>query len=180
MGIVPAFFAHDLGFGYVQATLLIHIVPAVTGFLAGGRLTAWFDRTTIWRSYAVTALLWGLDPLLLTMAPLSHVALVAARISRGPATVGSLVLAVYTGVHRFARPGPDTSCYMSALFLVNGLSRFLAPTAAALLVGHMSHRAILFCGSMGVLSASALFLLAGLGQPEEMSAARVHHETRDI
>ena len=62
MGIVPAFFARDLSFGYVRATLFLHIVPAVAGFLTGGRLAAWFDRTSIWRSYAVVALLWGLDP----------------------------------------------------------------------------------------------------------------------
>lgn len=158
LGIVPAFFARDLGFGYVQATLLIHVVPALTGFLAGGRLTAWFDRTSIWRSYSMVALLWGLDPLLLALAPFVWPALLAARISRGPATVGSMVLAVYTGVHRFARPGRDTSCYMSALFFVNGLARLFAPTATALVSGHISHRMILFCGALGVLSASALFL----------------------
>src|SRR5207249_1155626 len=43
-GIVPAFFARDMGLGYVQATLLIHIIPNVTAFLAGGVFTAWFDR----------------------------------------------------------------------------------------------------------------------------------------
>jgi MFS family permease len=162
LGIVPAFFARDLALGYVQATLLIHIVPAVAGFLTGGRLAAWFDRTSIWRAQAVVMLLWGLDPVLLAIAPHSWPVVVIARMIRGPALVGSMVLAVYTGVHRFARPGPDTSFYMSALFLVNGIARFSAPIAAALLVGHVSHRTILLSGGLVVLAASALSAYTGL------------------
>jgi MFS family permease len=158
MGIVPAFFGRDLGYGYVQATLLIHVVPAFVGFLTGGRFTSWFDRASIWRSYAAVALLWGLDPLLLAIAPSSWVVVIAARIIRGPATVGSMVLAYYTGVHAFARPGGDTSRYMSVLLLVNGLARLLAPTTTALVAGHLSHRMILLLGGIGVLTASALFL----------------------
>lgn len=159
MGIVPAFFARDLGFGYVQATLLIQIVPAVTGFLGGGRLTAWFDRTSIWRSFSVVALLWAVDPVLLAMAPYWPV-IAFARIIHGPAMVGSLVLSIDTGVHAFARPGPDTSRYMAVVFMVNGLARFLAPTAAAMVAGHLSHRMILFCGGFAILTASAFFLRA--------------------
>src|SRR5262249_8029528 len=146
MGIVPAFFARDLGFRYTQATLLIHVVPAITGFLAGGRFTAWFDRTSVWRSYSLVTLLWGLDPLLLSIAPFFWPALVVARISRGPAIVGSMVIAVFTGVHSFAQPGPDTSRYMAVLFFANGLARLIAPVAAALLSGYLSHRMILACG----------------------------------
>src|SRR5262249_53557031 len=108
MGIVPAYFARDLGLGYVQSTMFVHIIPAVSGFLIGGRLTAWFDRTLVWRSYGVVMLLWGLDAVLLALSPSLLVAAIA-RTSRGPATVGSMVLSVYTGVHRFARPGPETS-----------------------------------------------------------------------
>jgi MFS family permease len=156
MGIVPAFIARDLGYGYVQATLLLQIVPAVTGFLAGGRLTAWFDRTSIWRSFGVVAFLWSLDPLLLAIAPYWPV-IAVARIVHGPAMVGSLVLAIDTGVHSFSRPGPETSRYMALVFLVNGLSRFLAPSAAALLASHLSHRWILFCGGSAILAASGLF-----------------------
>ncbi len=156
MGIVPAFFSRDLGYGYVQATILMQIVPAVTGFLFGGRLTAWFDRTSIWRSFGVVALLWAMDPVLLAIAPYWPV-IVFARIIHGPAMVGSLVLAIDTGVHAFARPGPDTSRYMAVVFMVNGLARFLAPSAAALVSGHMSHRMILFCGGIVMLTSSALF-----------------------
>ena len=156
MGIVPAVFARDLGFGYVQATLLIQVVPAVTGFLFGGRLTAWFDRTSIWRSFAVVALLWALDPVVLAIAPYWPV-IALARILHGPAMVGSLVLSIDTGVHAFARPGPDTTRYMAVVFMVNGLARFLAPAASALVAGHLSHRMILFCGGCVMLTASALF-----------------------
>jgi len=160
MGIVPSFFAHDLGYGYVQATLLIHVVPAVAGFLAGGRLTAWFDRTSIWRAYAVVILLWGLDPLLLAIAPHAWAVVAIARILRGPAMVGSMVLVVYTGVHRFAQPGPDTSRYMSALFLVNGIARLIAPAATALLSGHLGHRGILFSGGVVILTGCVLCLVS--------------------
>jgi len=156
LGIVPAVFARDLGYGYVQATLLIQIVPAVSGFLGGGRLTAWFDRTSIWRSFAVVALLWALDPVLLAMAPYWLV-IAFARILHGPAMVGSLVLSIDTGVHAFARPGPDTSRYMALVFMVNGLARLLAPAASALSAGHLSHRIILFCGGCAMLAAAALF-----------------------
>jgi len=157
MGIVPSFFARDLGFNYFKATLFIHIIPAVTGFLAAGRLTAWFDRTSVWRSFALVMLLWGSDPTLLAIAPFLLPVVVLARIVRGPATVGSMVLAVYTGVHRFTRPGPDTSCYMSAIFLVNGIARFFGPIAAAFASGYWSHRTILLLGGSAVLTASALF-----------------------
>jgi len=160
-GIVPAFFARDLGLGYVQATLLIHIIPSVTAFLAGGRLTAWFDRTSIWRSYGFVTLMWGLDPVLLAAAPTAWPAVIAARIARGPAILGSMVLCFYTGVHRFAKPGRDTSRYMAALFLVNGMARLLAPTAAAFALAYLSRRSILLCGGLGVLAASALFFSRG-------------------
>ena len=119
----------------------------------------------------------GIGPLLLAVAPFSWPVLVLARISRGPATVGSMVLAVYTGVHRFARPGPETSCYMSVIFLVNGLARLIAPSATAIVAGHLSHRAILLSGGMAVLTASSLFLLAGRGdseKPAEVHAEAVH------
>jgi hypothetical protein len=76
-----------------------------------------------------------------------------------------MVLAVYTGVHRFARPGPDTSFYMSALFLVNGIARFASPIAAALLVNHLSHRTILLSGGLLILTASALSIYTGWHPP---------------
>jgi len=157
-GIVPAFFARDLGFGYVQATLFIHIIPNVTAFLAGGRLTAWFDRASIWRSYSFVTLMWGLDPVLLATLPFAWPAVLAARIARGPAVVGSFVLTFFTGVHAFAQPGRETSRYMAALFFVNGLARLLAPPTAAFALAYLSRRSILFYGGMGVLAASALFL----------------------
>jgi MFS family permease len=165
MGIVAPFFAKDLGFDYVYATLLIHIVPAITGFLFGGKLTAWFDRTSVWRSYSVVFFLWGLDPVLLALFPHLLPALVLARISRGPATLGGMVLTVYTAVHRFARPGAETSCYMAVLFFVNGIARVAAPGAAALLTGVLPHRTILFLGGVSVLSASALLFYGGMRYP---------------
>ena len=174
IGIVPAFFAKDLRMDYVQANLLIHVLPAIMGFLAGGRLTAWFDRTSVWLSYGVVTLLWGLDPLLLATGGGWWPAMILARICRGPAMVGSIVIAVFTGVHSFARPGPETSRYAGAQMFVNGLARLLAPMATAMLSGYISHRAILLAGSIGTLTASAMFAwghrqFAG-GQGERLSA----------
>jgi hypothetical protein len=159
MGIVPAFLGRDLLFGYVTATLLMHIVPAVCGFLGGGYLTSWFDRASISRSYAVVALLWALDPVLLALAPFWPV-IAFGRAVHGPAMVGSMVLSSDTGVHSFARPGADTSRYMAVLFLVNGFARLLAPSATALVAGRLSNRAILFFGGLAVLAAGALFARA--------------------
>jgi MFS family permease len=164
-GILPAFFARDMGLGYVQATLLLHIIPNLTAFLFGGQLSSWFDRTSIWRSYAFVTLMWGLDPVILAVAPHVWPAVIAARILRGPATVGSMVICFFTGVHSFARPGGDTSRYMAALFLVNGFARLLAPLAAAFLLAYLSRRQILFYGGMGCLLGSALFQWTDLHPP---------------
>jgi MFS family permease len=158
MGVVAPFFAHDLEYGYVRATLFIHVIPAATAFLMAGRLTSWFDRTSVFRAYALVTLLWGLDPILMAFAPAAWWPLVAfARVLRGPATVGSLVIAVYTGVHSFARPGADTSRYMSALYLVNGVTRLVGPIITAFLLGYLSHREILVLGGGCVLVSSAAF-----------------------
>jgi MFS family permease len=143
--------------GYVQATLLLHVIPNLSAFAFGGYLTAWFDRTSIWRSYSLVTLLWGLDPVLLAAAPSFWPTVIAARIMRGPAALGSMVLCFFTGVHSFARPGCDTSRYMAALFWVNGIARLLAPMAAAFMLGYISRRSVILCGGLGVLAASALF-----------------------
>jgi len=147
-----------MGLGYVQATLLLHIIPNLAAFLFGGSLTSWFDRTSVWRSYSFVTLMWGIDPVLLAVAPHFWPTVIAARIARGPATVGSMVICFFTGVHSFARPGGDTSRYMAALFLVNGFARLLAPLAAIFLLAYLSRREILFYGGLGVLVASAMFL----------------------
>jgi len=156
-GVVPAFLARDMGLGYMQVTLLLHIIPNLSAFAFGGYLTAWFDRTSIWRSYSLVTLLWGLDPVLLAAAPSFWPTVIAARIARGPATLGSIVISFFTGVHSFARPGSDTSRYMAAFSCVNGIARLVAPMAAAFMLGYISRRAVLILGGLGVLAASALF-----------------------
>jgi Major Facilitator Superfamily len=170
-GIVPAFFARDMGLGYVQATLLLHIIPNVTAFLGGGGMAAWFDRSTVWRSYSLVTLLWGLDPVLLATAPGVWPAVIAARVAGGPATLGSMVLTFFTGVHGFTRPGRNTSRYMAALFLANGMARLLAPTFAAFMLGYWSRRSILLAGGLGVLLASALFLWSDRREKRASAAA---------
>jgi hypothetical protein len=160
-GVVPAFFARDMGLGYVSATLLLHVVPNLSAFLAGGHLTAWFERTSVWRSYAVVTMLWGLDPVLISLAPFSWPAVLAARVARGPATLGSMVIAFFTGVHSFARPGGDTSRYMAAQLLINGMSRLIAPVAAAFALAYLSRRSMILYGGLGIIASSLLFLAGG-------------------
>jgi hypothetical protein len=163
-GIIPAFFARDMGLGYLQATLLLHIIPNLTAFLGGGRLAAWFERNSVWRSYSLVSLMWGLDPVLLAGAPSFWPAVIAARILRGPATLGSMVICFFTGVHSFTRPGADTSRYMASLFFVNGFARLLAPMASAFMLAYLSRRSIIFIGGLGVLVASSLFLRNDTGE----------------
>lgn len=159
-GIIPAFFVRDLHLGYFQAALLIHVVPSLAAFLSGGFLSGWFDRTSVWRSFAVVTLLWGLDPVIVAAVPSNWPALIFARCLRGPATLGSMVLSFFTGVHSFARPGGNTSRYMAAQLLVNGFARLLAPTAAALALAHFSRRSIILYGGLGILVSSAWFWAA--------------------
>ena len=156
-GVIPSYFARDLRLGYVQTTLLIHVIPNLTAFFAGGFLTSWFERTSVWRSYSLVTLLWGLDPLIIATAAFSWPALILARSLRGPATLGSMVIAFFTGVHSFARPGSDTSRYMSAQLLVNGVARLAAPVAAGFALAFLTRRSIIFCGSLGILASSVMF-----------------------
>ncbi|WP_263352903.1 MFS transporter [Acidicapsa acidisoli] len=157
-GVIPAFFARDLHFGYLQTALLIHIIPSIAAFFCGGFLSTWFERTSIWRSFSLVALLWGLDPVIVAAAPYSWPMLILARCLRGPATLGSMVISFFTGVHSFARPGGNTSRYMAAQFMVNGVARLSAPLVAAFALAYLSRRSIIFYGGLGILGASALFL----------------------
>ena len=102
--------------------------------------------------------MWGLDPVLLAGAPTFWPAVIAARILRGPATLGSNVICFSTGVLSFTRPGSDTSRYMASLFFVNGFARLFAPTASAFALSYLSRRGIILWGGFGVLAASACFL----------------------
>jgi hypothetical protein len=156
-GVIPAFFARDLHLGYVQATLLIHVIPNVTAFLTGGYLTSWFERTSVWRSYALVTFMWGMDPFLVAAASSVGPALIVARVLRGPATLGSMVIGFFTGVHSFARPGAATSRYMALQFLVNGAARLLAPATAALATVYLARRSIILCGGLGILASSVMF-----------------------
>lgn len=170
-GVMPSYFARDLHLGYVQTTLLIHVVPNLTAFFAGGFLTSWFERTSVWRSYALVTLLWGLDPLLIATVGFFWPALIVARSLRGPATLGSMVIAFFTGVHSFARPGSDTSRYMSAQFLVNGVARLVAPVAAGFALALLTRRSIILYGSLGVLASSAMFWWQERRTPVTVSTA---------
>jgi hypothetical protein len=88
--------------------------------------------------------------------------LALARMRRGPATVGSMVLAVYTGVQPFAKPGADTSRYTAALYFVNALSRLFAPLLTAQLsLHHVPNRTILLIGGTCVIASSFCYFAGG-------------------
>lgn len=171
-GVIPAFFARDLHFGYLQTALLIHVIPSIAAFLSGGFLSTWFERTSIWRSFALVTLLWGLDPVIVASAPFSWPMLILARSLRGPATLGSMVLSFFTGVHSFARPGGNTSRYMAVQLLVNGVARLAAPLVAAFALAYLSRRSIIFYGGLGIIGASALFISPDKSSPVRADSRR--------
>jgi hypothetical protein len=46
---------------------------------------------------------------------------------------------------------------MAAQFLINGMARLLAPTAAALALAYLSRRSMILYGSVGILVSSMMF-----------------------
>ena len=159
---IPAFLVKDLALGYVGAAMFTHIVPSVLAFLTTGAWGRWFDRTNPWRAWAWIRTGWGLDPLLLSVAPLAAavapwagVATVAAgRIARGSVMGGSWVLWWQIGVNHFAPPGGDTTRYLGILVFMNGLTRLVAPLAGAWLLTQGSRTTPMIVGGVLVLGSA--------------------------
>jgi hypothetical protein len=109
---------------------------------------------TAWANSAIWFLAFA--GVILAIAGASLTLVVFGRIARGPATLGSMV-AFFIGVHSFAKPGGNTTRYMAAFFLVNGVARLVAPSAAAFAGAFLSRRSILPCGGLGIIPSSVMF-----------------------
>ena len=67
--IVRAYFSTEFGLNYTQCVLLVDVLPNACSVLTVRRLGAWFDRTNPLVAWAAIRVAWGLDPLLLALAP---------------------------------------------------------------------------------------------------------------
>lgn len=159
---VEAVLVHDLKLGYVAAAALLHVIPSIAAFVATGYIGRWIDRTNPWRAWGWVRLGWGLDPILLSVVPLTAltmlpgaIALAAlARTFRGTTMGASWILWWRIGINHFAPPGADTSRYMGVYIFLNGVMRLVAPVVGGWLVYRYSRAEMLFIGGVGVLLAS--------------------------
>jgi hypothetical protein len=156
--IVRAYFATEFGLNYTQCVLLVDVLPNACSVLTVRRLGAWFDRTNPLIAWAAIRVAWGLDPLLLALAPAwpAGALWIAAlgRASRGSVMNGSWVLGWQLATNYFASRRELTSVYMGCYLTVTGVQRLIGPLVGALMVDLLSRREALFIGgSMVMLSA---------------------------
>lgn len=162
VSFLPAFLAHDLGFGYVEAALLEHVIPSVAAYMLTGRLGRWFDRTNPLIGWAVVRLGWGLDPLILAAAPLTagvgpgaaFLTCAAGRACRGSVMGGSYILWWQLGANYFARSAADTARYTGLLTGLNGVMRLAASLGGVALISALPRPGVLLVGGLGVLLSS--------------------------
>ncbi len=156
--IVRAYFATEFGLNYTQCVLLVDVLPNACSVLTVRRLGEWFDRTNPLVAWAAIRVAWGLDPLLLAMAPSwpAGALWIAAlgRASRGSVMNGSWILGWQLATNYFARRRELTSVYMGCYLTVTGVQRLIGPPLGALMVELSSRREALFLGgSLVMLSA---------------------------
>jgi MFS family permease len=153
--VVRAYFSTEFGFNYTQCVVLVDVLPSVCSVITVRRLGAWFDQTNPLVAWTFIRIAWGLDPLLLAIAPswpagsLGIVA--AARISRGSVMNGSWILGWQLATNYFARRREMTSVYMGCYLTVTGAQRLVGPPLGALLVGLVSRRGVLLIGGFFVM-----------------------------
>jgi hypothetical protein len=164
VSFIPSFLAHDLGFGYLECALLLHVIPSVASFVCTGSLGAWFDRSNPLNAWAAVRVGWGLDPLVLAAAPLlsllpplgQFLFCAFGRVLRGGVMGGSWILWWQIGTNYFAPPGADTARYMGILTCLNGVVRLLAPLAGVVLLSFLPRTMVLLIGGVGVLLSAVL------------------------
>lgn len=175
--LIWAFLSHDLKFGYIGCSALMHALPALAAFFATGALGNLFDRTNPWIAWAYVRFTWGVDAILLAATPLLAalfppalvVVPVIGRVLRGSVQGGWWVLWWQIGVTYFAPPGGDTSRYMGIMVFLNGVIRFSASAAGmALAAWNVPPQALLIVGGAGVI-------LSGLYSLYQASWERKQH-----
>jgi Major Facilitator Superfamily len=158
--LVRAYLAKDMGLNYTQCVVLADVLPSLVSVLTLERLGAWLDRTNPLLAWSIIRASWGIDPLLLAIAPFwpSAAIMIAAvaRIFRGGVMNGSWVLWWQLGSNYFAKRKDMTSVYNGLLFSLNGVQRIGAPSLGAYLSAAFSRREVLIIGGCLVLL-SALY-----------------------
>jgi MFS family permease len=158
--IVRAYFSNELGLNYTQCVVLVDVLPSICSVLTVQRLGAWFDRTNPLVAWTLIRVAWGLDPLLLSLAPFWPAGAVAvaalARTIRGSVMNGSWILGWQLGTNYFASRRDLTSVYMGAYLSVVGVQRIVGPPLGAYLVGFMPRRDVLLIGGVFVLVSAVL------------------------
>ena len=153
--IVRAYFSNEFGLNYTQCVMLVDVLPNICSVLTVRRLGAWFDRTNPLLAWAAIRVAWGLDPLLLAMAPgwpagsLWIAAL--GRAARGSVMNGSWILGWQLATNYFAKRRELTSVYMGCYLTVTGVQRLVGPALGALMVSVISRREALFVGGFMVM-----------------------------
>jgi Major Facilitator Superfamily len=153
--IVRAYFATEFGLNYTQCVMLVDVLPNACSVLTVRSLGAWFDRTNPLVAWAAIRVAWGLDPLLLALAPswpagsLGIAAL--GRMARGSVMNGSWILGWQLATNYFARRRELTSVYMGCYLTVTGVQRLVGPPLGALMADLMSRREALFIGGFLVM-----------------------------
>ena len=158
--VVRAYFANEFGLNYTQCVVLVDVLPSVCSVITVRGLGAWFDRTNPLVAWTLIRVAWGLDPLLLAVAPSwpsGSLAIVsAARISRGSVMNGSWIMGWQLATNYFARRRELTSVYMGCYLTVTGAQRLVGPPLGAVLVGLLSRRGVLLLGGIFVMVSAFL------------------------
>lgn len=165
VAVIPAFLSREFGYSYTTIALFVHIIPSICSFLSIVELGRWFDRVSLWKAWAAIRIGWGLDPLLLALAPLVPYpvfAILMARFSRGVVMGGSWILWWQIGINSIAVSSGDTSRYMGVLIFMNGIIRLIAPPLGALIIYHGSYEMLFIIGGLGVLVSAAYSYVCGV------------------
>ena len=178
---LPVLFSSRLKCGYLASTLFLHVQPGILAFAATAWIGGHIDRSNPWATWRWIRLGWGLDPVLLAVAPglavfspAGALALVfTARSFRGLVMGGSWLLWWQVGVCHFAPPGADTTRYQGMALFVNGLARLTGPIIGALLLHLASIEIVLLAGG-------GIVLLSAWLSSRELSREETHTELSTI
>jgi Major Facilitator Superfamily len=158
--IIRAYFSKDLHLNYRQCVVLVDVLPSICSVLTLRHLGAWIDRNNPLIAWAVIRISWGLDPLLLALAPAWPAEAlgiaVVARIFRGMVMNGSWILWWQLGTNYFAGRTELTPVYVGLHISLNGVQRICGPPLGAGLSSFLPRRGILAIGAFLVLIAAYL------------------------
>ncbi len=180
--LIWAFLQKTLGYDYVGAAALMHVIPAFAAFCATGWLGSWFDRTNPWFAWGWIRIAWGLDALILAatpliaqgVAPAVFILPVLGRVLRGTVQGGQFVMWWQIGVTHFAPPGSDTSRYMGIMAFLAGAVRLTASAAGiALTAWEVQTAHLLVVGGVGVVAVGVYSLYQGLQERRDAHLATI-------